>query len=136
MTSSYGERINPVLDKNEFHNGIDLAVNVGTKIKAVFYGEVSETGVSPTYGNYVKYMTEDNFTIMYAHLDEVLVAVNDTIEKGQIIALSGNTGLSTGAHLHVAIWKNEKLVDPTEFFSFAYTDGVRKEYEQRGIIIE
>ncbi len=84
---------------------------------AVKNGMVTEVGESKSFGNYVKYLTNDGYTIMYAHLNEVTVKKDDKIKQGDIVALSGNTGYSTGPHLHYTIWKNDEIIDPIKFLS-------------------
>ncbi len=131
ITSSYGKRTNPVLKKEELHDGIDIACIIGTPVKAVANGQVIATGVSKTYGNYVKYTDDNGYTIMYAHLSKILVKRNDKIKQGQTVALSGNTGLTTGAHLHFSAWKDEVSVDPMQFVTLSYTKDVVMEYLYR-----
>ena len=84
---------------------------------AVRSGVVTEVRTSATYGKLVKYETEDGYEVMYAHLSEVCVKKGERIKQGQVVAKSGNTGLSTGPHLHYSIRKDGKLVDPQTFLS-------------------
>ena len=70
---------------------------------------------SATYGRVLEYETLDGYEIMYAHLSEILVEEGEEIRQGQIIARSGNTGLSTGPHLHYSVWKDGVLLDPMPF---------------------
>lgn len=135
VTSSCGARENPILKRKEFHNGIDIAVAEKTEAIAVRSGVVTEVRKSATLGNLVKFQTKDGYTIMYAHLHEVLVKEGDTITQGQTIALTGNTGLSTGPHLHYSVWKGDMLMNPMQFVTLRYTDDVRKEYAARGVNI-
>lgn len=117
ITSYYGERKNPILHKQENHNGLDIAVAEGTDIIAVKSGTVTEVRTSATYGKLLKYETEDGYTVMYAHLSEILVKKGEKIKQGQVVARSGNTGLSTGPHLHYSLWKDDELLDPMDFLS-------------------
>ena len=117
ITSQWGERQNPLLHKQEFHDGLDIAVAEGTKVVAVRSGRVTEVRTSATYGRLLKYETEDGYEVMYAHLSEVLVQEGQMIRQGQIIARSGNTGLSTGPHLHYSLWKEETLLDPMDYLT-------------------
>lgn len=80
-------------------------------------GIITEVRYSKTFGNMLRFKTEDNYEIMFAHLKDILVAVNDTVYIGQIVALSGNTGLSSGPHLHYSIRKNGELVDPINYIT-------------------
>lgn len=135
MTSSCGIRENPVLKRSELHNGIDIAVSENTDALAVRSGVVTYVGTSKTYGNLLKFKTDDGFTVMYAHLNKSLVNVGDKIKQGQKIAKTGNTGLSTGPHLHYSVWKGSMLIDPMQFVSLKYTKDVELEYAARGATI-
>ena len=117
ITSACGNRINPILGKRENHNGLDIAVAEGTDIVAVKSGRVTEVRTSATYGKLLKYETEDGYTVMYAHLSKVLVKPGESVKQGQVVAKSGNTGLSTGPHLHYSLWKGDELLDPMDFLS-------------------
>lgn len=117
ITSGCGARENPVLHKEEFHDGLDIAVAEGTEVAAVKSGVVTEVRTSATYGKVLKYQTTDGYDVMYAHLSRVLVKKGEKVKQGQIIARSGNTGLSTGPHLHYSLWKDGKLLDPMPFLS-------------------
>lgn len=132
ITSSYGNRINPVLNKEEFHDGIDIAVESGTEVYAVKSGIVTRAEKSLTYGNTLYYETNDGYTIMYAHLQEAIAVEGEKIRQGQAIALSGNTGLTTGPHLHYTVWKNSEKLDPFAFVVLPYTTAVAMEYDERG----
>lgn len=115
LTSAFGARENPILHKAEFHNGLDIAVAEGTDVAAVKSGIVTEVRHSVTYGNLIRYETTDGYEVMYAHLSQALVKAGEKIKQGQIIARSGNTGLSTGPHLHYSVWKDGDLLDPLTF---------------------
>lgn len=132
VTSSCGLRENPILNKMELHNGIDIAVVTGTEVAAVHSGVVTKIRTSTTFGKVLEYETEDGYKVMYAHLSEILVEKGDKIKQGDIVAKSGNTGLSTGPHLHYSLWKNDKLVDPMDYVDLKYTQEVAAEYAARG----
>ena len=132
ITSSCGERENPILKRREFHNGIDIGVAERTDVVAVKSGVVTVVRTSSTLGKVVEFETEDGHRVMYAHLSKVLVKVGDEITQGQAIARSGNTGLSTGPHLHYSIWKDGVLMDPMEYVTLEYTGEVAAEYSARG----
>ncbi|WP_352400240.1 M23 family metallopeptidase [Anaerotignum sp.] len=132
VTSSCGVRENPVLNKIEFHNGIDIAVVVGTEVAAVRSGVVRVVRTSETFGKVLEYETEDGYKVMYAHLSDVLVKPGEKIKQGEIVAKSGNTGLSTGPHLHYSLWKDGKLIDPLSYVTLEYTQEVEAEYAARG----
>ena len=119
VTSSCGERENPLLEKTEFHNG------VVTKIRE-----------SDTYGLVLEYETNDGFRVQYAHLQKTLVKEGEKVRQGQAVAKSGNTGLSTGPHLHYSLWKDGILLDPMEYVDLPYTAEVTAEYAARGEDLE
>ena len=74
-----------------------------------------DVNYSSTYGNYLKYVTKEDYIVMYAHLSEAKVKIGSNIKKGQIIALTGDTGLVTGPHLHYSVFSADEAVDPLEY---------------------
>ncbi len=94
------------------HKGIDIGLPTGTQVFAASNGRVTETGTSPSWGNYLRYRAEDGRVVIYAHLQKVLVNENETIKIGDTVALSGNTGASTGPHLHFGIYEQGKSINP------------------------
>ena len=115
VTSDCGKRENPLLHKQELHDGLDIAVPQGTEVVAVKSGRVTEVRTSATYGKLLRFETTDGYTILYAHLSEILVGQGEKIKQGQVVAKSGNTGLSTGPHLHYGIYREGKLLNPMEY---------------------
>lgn len=115
LTSVCGTRENPILHKEELHDGVDIAVAEGTAVVAVKSGTVTRVRTSATYGHVLEYETEDGYQVMYAHLSETLAAEGERIRQGQVVAKSGNTGLTTGPHLHYSIRKDGTLLDPMQF---------------------
>lgn len=132
ITSSCGERQNPILEKQEFHDGLDIAVPEGTEVVAVKSGTVTQIRQSQTYGLVVEYETSDGFVVQYAHLQDTLVTEGEKLTQGQVMAKSGNSGLSTGPHLHYSLRKDEIIVDPMPYVTLPYTAEVSAEYEARG----
>lgn len=132
ITSSCGLRQSPILGKWEMHNGVDIAASIGTEAVAVKSGVVTETRTSATFGKLVKYETTDGYTVMFAHLSEILVEEGQQINQGAVIAKTGNTGWSTGPHLHYSVWREDTLLDPLAFLYLPYTDEVVAEYTDRG----
>ena len=114
-TSGYGQRMNPFTNKKDFHYGIDIAISVGEKVRSTAKGIVVETGTDSIKGNYIIINHNKDFSTFYAKLKSVSVKVGDKIEKGEIIGYSGNTGISTGPHLHYEVIKNGKQVDPKDY---------------------
>lgn len=86
---------------------------------------------SQSFGNLVRYRTISGYEILYAHLKNIYVEVGEEIKQGQIIASSGNTGLSSGPHLHYTIWRNSELLDPIYFVDLPYTVIVEEEFRRR-----
>ena len=110
ITSPYGKR-EPTEIISENHQGIDIGVVVGTTIVAAMDGTVSVVSNVGDYGTHLKIVNKDVTTI-YAHCSKILVKEGDKVKKGQKIALSGNTGNTTGPHLHFEIRREERTVDP------------------------
>lgn len=115
ITSEFGNRINPLTKKTEVHQGIDIDCKIGTKVLAVYDGIVEEADKSSTYGLKIVIDHQDGFKSTYAHLSELKVKAGDKIQKGAVIGLSGNSGESTGPHLHFEVNKNDKPVNPIAY---------------------
>jgi murein DD-endopeptidase MepM/ murein hydrolase activator NlpD len=96
----------------EAHSGLDIAVPVGTPIRASGGGIVAEAGADPQYGLFVLLEHPDAYRSMYGHASRLLVAPGDTVQAGQVIALSGSTGRSTAPHLHFEITRAGESIDP------------------------
>jgi murein DD-endopeptidase MepM/ murein hydrolase activator NlpD len=96
----------------ESHPGIDLAVPAGSDVRAAGGGLVREAGQDSAYGLYVLIQHPEGYQSMYGHLSRLLVARNDAVRAGQLIALSGNTGRSTAPHLHFEIRRAGRSIDP------------------------
>ncbi|SHE82556.1 murein hydrolase activator EnvC family protein [Caloramator proteoclasticus] len=116
VTSPFGMRMHPVLGYARMHNGMDIAVPTGTPIYSMAKGEVIIAQYMKSYGNVVIIDHGDGLTSTYAHLSKISVSVGQVVEKGQMIGKSGNTGLSSGPHLHFEIRKNGVPVDPTPYY--------------------
>lgn len=112
ITSPYGYRTHPILKKKKLHTGIDIAVPKGSKIIAANAGKVIYAGYYGGYGYAVIIDHGGKISTLYAHNDKLLVKEGDEVEKGQTIAKSGSTGLSTGPHLHFEVRENGQHVDP------------------------
>ena len=118
VSSVFGERVSPITGRDEFHNGTDIVCETGTPAKAVADGRVRERGTSPSWGRYLWYDVEGGYSVFYAHLSSVLVNEGDIVKQGQVIAETGNTGKSTGAHLHLTIYEGEFEKDPLLYFRY------------------
>ncbi|MCO4744150.1 MAG: M23 family metallopeptidase [Proteobacteria bacterium] len=112
ISSGYGMRTHPVTGVHKLHNGVDLAVPVGTDIVAVQSGRVAAIGEDNANGRFVVIDHGSKVRTSYCHLDEQLVKRGDTVSRGAKIALSGNTGRSTGPHLHFTLRVGKRTVDP------------------------
>lgn len=116
ITSPYGYRKNPFGGwSNEFHDGVDIACNYGTEVHATADGVVTFAGWDPVYGRKVQINHGDGIVTFYGHNSRLLVKIGDKVKKGDIIAYSGNSGRSTGSHLHYGAIVNGKSVDPLMF---------------------
>ena len=102
-SSSYGWRIDPFNGNKAFHEGLDFSANAGAPIFAAAGGIVSAAETMPDYGKIVIVSHGSGLETRYAHTSKILVKVGDRVEKGQVLALVGNTGRSTGPHLHYEI---------------------------------
>lgn len=117
ITSSYGYRIHPITGIKTFHYGLDIACASGTSVIAIADGTVQSTGYTSSAGNYVilSIFDEENdysWVIKYFHLSEINCYTGMPVEQGDVVALSGNTGNSTGPHLHIETICNGVYQDP------------------------
>lgn len=120
VTSKYGNRVHPVTKQaDRFHNGIDIGAPIGAKIVSPADGKV--TGVYETaFGGHTLIIEHDNgFESRMCHLNEILVLVGEKVKQGQHVAFSGNTGRSSGPHLHYGM-RNEKkeYVNPEDYIKY------------------
>ncbi len=115
LSSYYGNRTDPMHGKPSWHGGIDFAGKPGTEIVAAADGVVSWSRERYGFGNLVEITHGNGYVTRYAHNDENLVTLGDTVQQGQTIALMGSTGRSTGTHLHFEVWKHGKSVNPLKF---------------------
>ena len=109
--SGFGMRMHPIYHKRMMHNGIDLSARYES-VYSMFPGTVIKVGQDNRSGKFVTVKTGD-YTISYCHLSQQYVKVNDFVNAGTIIALSGSTGVSTGPHLHLTTKKDGKAFNPT-----------------------
>jgi murein DD-endopeptidase MepM/ murein hydrolase activator NlpD len=114
-SSSYGWRIDPFTGQMAFHEGLDFLAEAGAPIHAAASGIVVEADKTPDYGNIVKIDHGSGVETRYAHASKLLVKEGDRVTKGQLIAEVGNTGRSTGAHLHFEVRLNGVALDPRNY---------------------
>lgn len=113
LTSPFGWREHPVDGEEKFHNGVDLAVNTGTQVKAFANGVVDYIGDDPDqYGLYLQISHANGVKSFYAHCSQLLVSQGQTVKAGDTVALSGDTGNTTGPHLHLELRFNGVRINP------------------------
>ena len=112
ISSPSGMRRSPITGRMEFHDGIDIAVPIGTPVVAPRCGYVLAVGYSQSFGRILRIQHSDEYVSFFAHLNRVTVNVGDRVQQGQHVAYSGNTGWSTGPHLHFGLFRNGQFVDP------------------------
>lgn len=115
ITSGFGYRQSPFTGKREFHKGLDIANRKGTKIMAAADGVVTFVGPRGLFGNLMIIDHGHGITTRYAHLEKTFCNKGDRVVRGKTIALMGNTGRSTGAHLHYEVRLNGVPVDPSKY---------------------
>ena len=103
LSSKQGYRKNPLTGKQEYHNGIDLASPLGTRLDSNVSGKVINSKYHNSYGNYVEIQDDKGIKYLFAHLNESIVKLGDTVKAGQQIGTIGSSGASTGAHLHYSV---------------------------------
>ena len=114
ITSPFGWRADPFTGVRSFHAALDLAGSIGTPVKAAMDGTVSSVSVNRIYGNFIILSHAGGYQTLYAHLSAASVKKGDRVGQGSKIGEVGNTGLSTGPHLHFGVFKNGKAVNPLD----------------------
>ena len=127
VASGYGMRIDPVYHVRKFHQGMDFSAPIGTEIYATGNAKVKFSGWTQGYGNTVILDHGFGYETLYAHLYKSLVRKGQKVRRSDIIALVGNTGKSTGPHLHYEVRLNGKPVDPRNYYFY---DLSPEEYDQ------
>ena len=112
ITSTFGYRKAPTAGASSYHKGVDIAVNTGTNVLACKEGKVVTAAYSSSAGNYVAIYHGGGIYSYYMHCSQLKTSVGKHVEKGQVIARSGSTGISTGPHLHFAMYKSGNYVNP------------------------
>jgi murein DD-endopeptidase MepM/ murein hydrolase activator NlpD len=115
ISSTYGLRPNPFGRGHEFHNGIDFVVDRGTPIMATAPGRVEAAGYDGPNGNRVSIDHGFGYRSVYAHLSKVEVKAGELVKRGEVIGLSGNTGRSSGPHLHYTLYYQGETIDPERY---------------------
>lgn len=117
LTSNFGKRAAPKKGASTYHKGVDWATPTGTPVYASCGGTVTKAGWGSGYGYVVYINHEDGRQTRYGHLSKVLVSAGQKVKQGDKIALSGNTGVSTGPHLHFEILINGSQVNPLKYLN-------------------
>lgn len=119
ITSRFGPRKHPITGQTKsFHNGIDIAVPIGTDVLAPDSGRISEVWENEKGGKCMAIIGRTGIRFGFAHLDQQLRKVGEIVNAGDVIAKSGNTGGSTGPHLHFTVKQNGNWVNPETYFKF------------------
>lgn len=122
MSSRFGKRHDPVTGKRSFHRGVDFAGRRGSDVFAVAAGVVTFSGKKSGYGNLVEIDHGDGFSTRYGHNKSNKVQIGDVVTRGQVIALLGSTGRSTGPHVHFEVLKEGRTINPIKFIRSAKAD--------------
>jgi murein DD-endopeptidase MepM/ murein hydrolase activator NlpD len=117
ITSGFGWRIDPFTKTRLYHAGMDLSSRFGTPVKAAAAGRVSAVGYNAIYGNFVIVTHNGVYQTMYGHLSKILVSKGSSVGQGTVVGQVGSTGRSTGPHLHFAVYKNERAINPLEILN-------------------
>jgi murein DD-endopeptidase MepM/ murein hydrolase activator NlpD len=115
MSSHFGRRVDPFTGRIATHEGVDFAGKLGSEIIAVGSGVVTWSSERYGYGQMVEINHGSGFMTRYAHNLENKVEVGDVVKKGQVIALMGTSGRSTGPHVHFEVYKHGRPVDPAAY---------------------
>jgi len=121
LTSPYGWRIHPITGKKTFHNGVDFSMKIGTELKCIENGTVRRVTQDKYGGKYVQIKGDSGKGHYHLHISKSLVRQGDRVSDGQVIALSGNTGNTTGAHDHFGMQLNADIwvshIDPMPYIT-------------------
>ncbi|MDR2101441.1 MAG: M23 family metallopeptidase [Treponema sp.] len=117
LTSPFGWRNDPISGVRRYHAAVDLAASTGTPVKAAMDGKVSTVGFNSVYGKYIIISHNSGYQTMYAHLSITSVSQGAPVYQGTKIGEVGSTGYSTGPHLHFAVYKNGRAINPLDLLS-------------------
>ena len=112
LSSYFGWRSSPFTNKRSYHSGVDMAAPSGTNVYAALAGKVTTVSYNSVYGNYIIVTHHSGYKTLYAHLSATLVSVGKYVDTNTRIGKVGNTGMSTGPHLHFTVFKQGKAVNP------------------------
>lgn len=126
VASGYGMRVHPILKYRRMHNGMDFTAPPGTPVYATGDGKVTKAGLGSGYGKMVIIEHGFGYKTYYAHLSKYNTSKGRSVKRGEIIGYVGNTGLSSGPHLHYEVWKNDQVLNPVNFY---HNDLTPEEYD-------
>lgn len=125
--SGYGLRIDPIYKTTKFHEGMDFSASIGTPIYATGNGTVTKAGWQSGYGRIVKINHGYGYETWYAHMNKIDVRVGQKVVRGEVIGEVGNTGKSTGPHLHYEVHVKGRVVNPVNYY---FMDLSADDYDQ------
>jgi len=131
MASGYGYRRDPIYGTTKFHEGMDFSSPIGTPVYATGDGTVTHAAWQSSYGNLIEISHGYNYTTRYAHLSQIMVKPGQNVKRGDLIGKVGNTGKSTGPHLHYEVRFRGQPQNPVNYY---YYDLTPEEYDR--MIIE
>ncbi|NDF44227.1 MAG: M23 family metallopeptidase [Betaproteobacteria bacterium] len=114
ITSGFGIRNDPFTGQLAMHEGLDFVGPVGAPVSATAAGTVTRSAFDPSYGNVVEISHIEGFTTRYAHLSTRAVQVGQKVKRGETVGQLGNTGRSTGPHLHYEVMRHDRVLNPTQ----------------------
>lgn len=120
ISDNFGYRIHPIKKVRLFHSGVDLATDYAATVHAAADGTVTFSGSMAGYGKTVVIRHKYGFVTQYSHLTYIYRKVGQKVRKGEVIGFVGSTGISTGNHLHYEIIKNDKKINPLNFFNYEF----------------
>jgi len=120
LSSPFGYRVHPITKKTGFHYGVDVAAETGTPIHAALSGTVTRAAYSDAYGNFIEMQHAGGIKSLYGHCDQLNVEEGAVIRRGEVIALVGDTGVSTGPHLHFELRLNDQNINPLWYMGSYY----------------
>ena len=121
MASGYGYRRDPIYGTSKFHEGMDFSSPIGTPVYATGNGTVTNASWKSQYGNLIEISHGYNSTTRYAHLSEILVKPGQAVKRGDLIGKVGNTGKSTGPHLHYEVRFRGQPQNPVNYYFYDLT---------------
>ncbi|OGR84230.1 MAG: hypothetical protein A2901_06750 [Elusimicrobia bacterium RIFCSPLOWO2_01_FULL_54_10] len=132
-TSRYGFRLPPCPEGTCFHNGLDISNSPGTPITATADGRVRFAGPKGSYGEFVMMDHGNGYVTCFAHNAKLLVQEGEIVKRGQVIALMGSTGRSTGTHLHYEVWHCGRPVDPEKLMGEKFEPRLANAHGQKSL---